>query len=62
MCLLSLAGPLLLCCIAATDQPCPLLLCDHCSDEIVATSRLLVAIVGYSRLVQRYTVIVSSGK
>jgi hypothetical protein len=38
--------PFLLCCIAVTGQPHPSLLYDHCSDGIVATSCLPVAIVG----------------
>jgi hypothetical protein len=42
-------------------QPHPSLLCDLCSDGIVATSRLPIAIVGYNPLVQRYIIVVSFG-
>jgi hypothetical protein len=34
------------------------LLCDHCSDRIVATSHLAVATMSYAPLVQKYIVVV----
>jgi hypothetical protein len=56
--LLISVGLLLLCCIAAMDQPRPSLLCDHCGDWIVVTGHLPVAIMGYDSLVQRCIVVV----
>jgi hypothetical protein len=50
--------PLLLCCIAAMGQPRSSLMCDYCSDEIVATNHFSIAIVDYGSLVQRCIVVV----
>jgi hypothetical protein len=58
--LLTSAGSLLLCCTVETDQIHPLLLCNHCSDGIVAMSHLRIATVGYNRLVQGCIVVVCS--
>jgi hypothetical protein len=60
--LLKSAGSLLLCWIVATCQPRSSLLCDHCSDKIVATSHLPIAIVGYTSLVQMHIVVVFKKK
>jgi hypothetical protein len=45
--LLISACPLLQCYIVAMDNPRPLLLCYHCSDALVATDHLSIAIVTY---------------